>query len=264
MRWPSWLTTAIFFALLLAVWQAAVSTHLISPLLMPSPLTLWRTGWQVATEGYPTGVPLWVHILSSLRLAVTGYALGSALALICAPPVAWYEPLRVAAAPVIDLFRGIPGLAWVPLAIVLVGIGEASKLFILVYATFWSSLTYFVDGIVRVDPQLVRVARFCGASTRQVFITVLLPAALPSIFIGLRVGYAISFAVVLSAEMIGAFKGLGYLIQDARGLYRTDVVMVGVITIGLLAYGTATALFWLERWILRWRPPSEQVLVHER
>jgi sulfonate transport system permease protein len=263
MRWREWLVTGIFLALLLGAWQLASSTGIISPLRFPSPLTVATTGVTVMEDGYPTGIPLWVHAVSSLRLIVTGYLIGSALALILSLPIAWYSSLRMAAIPVIDLMRGIPALAWIPLAIALFGIGDTSKLFVVVYATFWTTATYCVDGIVRVDPRLVRVGRFCGASTVQLLRTVLLPAALPSVFIGLRVSYAIAFAVVLAAEMIGSFKGLGYLIQDARGVYRTDVVLVGIITIGLLAQATSMILQSIERRILRWRPATEAAIVYE-
>ena len=262
-RVSDWLITAIFFTALIAFWHLIAASGRVAPYVLPSPMAVWNAMVIANTEGYPFGVTLLRHSLSTLRLAVTGFVLGAGLAVVCALPIGWYPAVRRATEPVVALFRGIPALAWIPVAILLFGISDASKLFVIVYGTFWIMLTHCLDGITRIDPIFVRVAQTFGASTRQILTTIVLPAALPPVFTGLRVGYALAFGVVLSAEMIGAFTGLGFLIQDARDLLRTDFVIVGMIAIGLLGYVTARVLFSLERLLIRWQPTAREMIVYE-
>jgi ABC-type nitrate/sulfonate/bicarbonate transport system permease component len=248
---------------MILVWHLVTSMNLVAPYLLPGPFAVWNAAVIAMTQGYPFGVPLWSHALSTLRLALAGFAIGATLAISLALPIGWYSPLRRAAEPVVSLFRGIPAIAWIPVAILIFGISDASKLFVIVYGTFWIMLTHCLDGIARVDPMFVRVAQTFGASMRQMLTTIILPASLPPVFTGLRVGYALAFGVVLSAEMIGAFTGLGFLIQDARDLVRSDLVIVGMITIGFLGYATATVLFLLERMLIPWQPRAGQIIVYE-
>lgn len=257
-----WLVTVAFFGSLLLAWHLVSSAGLVPPYLLPGPADVWNAAVAVSTDGYPFGQKLWAHTASTLRLAVSGFLLGASAAVLIALPIGWYPALYTATEPVIAFFRGIPALAWIPLAILVLGISDASKLFVIVYGTFWIMLTHCLDGIRRVDPVLVRVAQTFGASTRQILVTVVLPASLPEIFTGLRVGYALAFGVVLSAEMVGAFTGLGFLIQDARDLVRTDIVIVGMTTIGLVGYLTAKMLFSVERWLIRWMPKTRDLVVY--
>jgi ABC-type nitrate/sulfonate/bicarbonate transport system permease component len=258
-----WLVTAAFFVLLLASWYAIGELGLVPRYMLPGPIEVWSAAFSAMTQGYPFGTTLWTHTISTLRLAFTGFIIGAFAAVVLALPIGWYPTLRAAVDPVIAFFRGIPALAWIPIAIIVLGISDASKLFVIVYGTFWIMLTHCLDGVRRVDPLYVRVAQTFGASTVQILRTIILPAALPALFTGLRVGYALAFAVVLSAEMLGAFTGLGFLIQDARDLLRTDLVIVGMIAIGLVGYITAKFLFSVERVLLRWLPRSGDVVVYE-
>jgi ABC-type nitrate/sulfonate/bicarbonate transport system permease component len=261
-RVAGWITTAAFFGALLLLWHLVSSSGLVPPYLLPEPLAVWHAAIVAITQGYPFGVTLHRHALSTLRLALTGFAVGASLAIVLALPIGWYPPVRRATEAVVAVFRGIPALAWIPIAILLFGISDASKIFVIVYGTFWVMLTHCLDGIARINPVFVRVAQSFGASTRQILTTVVLPAALPPVFTGLRVGYALAFAVVLSAEMIGAFTGLGFLIQDARDLLRSDLVIVGMIAIGMLGYVTAKVLFSLEHLLIRWRPPAHGIIAY--
>jgi ABC-type nitrate/sulfonate/bicarbonate transport system permease component len=262
-RKSGWLVTLGFFALLLSVWEITARTGLVPRYLLPSPFDVWDAARTVMTDGYPFGTTLWAHIISTLRLALAGFGIGAAAAVLLALLVGWHRTLRVAIEPIIGFFRGIPALAWIPVAILVLGINDASKLFVIVYGTFWIMLTHCLDGIARVDPIFVRVAQSFGASRTYILRTVVLPAALPALLTGLRVGYALAFGVVLSAEMVGAFTGLGFLIQDARDLVRTDLVIMGMIAIGLVGYVTGRMLFSFERVFLRWRPPLKEIAVYE-
>lgn len=262
-RATGWLVTTAFFAVVLVVWHATSAFDFVPRYLLPGPIDVWNAALTVMTQGYPFGTTLWVHTLSTLRLAFTGFVIGAFAAVLMALPVGWYPTLRAAVEPVIAFFRGIPALAWIPIAIIVLGISDASKLFVIIYGTFWIMLTHCLDGIRRVDSVYVRVAQTFGASTMQILATIVLPAALPAFFTGLRVGYALAFGVVLSAEMVGAFAGLGFLIQDARDLVRTDLVLVGMVAIGLVGYLSAKALFSLEHVFLRWLPRTRDVVVYE-
>jgi ABC-type nitrate/sulfonate/bicarbonate transport system permease component len=258
-----WVATATFFALLLVAWTLLTLAGAVPRYLLPAPVDVWEAARGVMAEGYPFGTTLWAHILSTLRLAVFGFVIGAVGAVLLALLVGWNRTAHAVVEPISAFFRGIPALAWIPVAILVLGISDASKLAIIVYGTFWIMLTHCLDGIARVDPVFVRVAQTFGASMPKILRTVVLPAALPALLTGLRVGYALAFGVVLSAEMVGAFTGLGFLIQDARDLVRSDLVIVGMIAIGLVGYLSSKVLFSLERIVLRWRPPLREMAMYE-
>jgi len=137
--------------------------------------------------------------------------------------------------PVIELFRPISPLAWIPLAILWFGIGEAGKVFIIFIATFFPIVLNTVDGIKRVDPVLLRAGQVLGCTnSAELFFRVMLPAALPSILVGLRVSFGTGWAAIIAAELVAANSGLGYLIADGMEILRSDLVMVGMIAIGVI------------------------------
>lgn len=137
--------------------------------------------------------------------------------------------------PVIELFRPISPLAWIPLAILWFGIGEAGKIFIIFIATFFPIVLNTVDGIKRVDPVLLRAGQVLGcANPIELFLRVMFPAALPSILVGLRLSFGTGWAAIIAAELVAANAGLGYLIADGMEILRSDLVMVGMIAIGII------------------------------
>src|SRR3989440_572691 len=164
------------------------------------------------------------------------------------------QPVR---APCEESGRPTPPLAMLPLFIVWVGIGETSKIAFITYATFFPMFLTTVHAVGRVDPLLLRAAASLGARRTPLFFRVVLPAALPELLTGIRLGVALSFFVIVISEFIGAEEGLGYLINDGRNFFLVDQMLGAAIVLGLLGYaGNALVVRLGRRW-LRWeRPPA--------
>ncbi|OLD77052.1 MAG: hypothetical protein AUG87_05925 [Candidatus Rokubacteria bacterium 13_1_20CM_4_70_14] len=158
---------------------------------------------------------------------------------------------------IVEILRPIPPLAMLPLFIVWVGIGETSKIAFITYATFFPMFLTTVHAVGRVDPLLLRAAASLGARRTPLFFRVVLPAALPELLTGIRLGVALSFFVIVISEFIGAEEGLGYLINDGRNFFLVDQMLGAAIVLGLLGYaGNALVVRLGRRW-LRWeRPPA--------
>jgi ABC-type nitrate/sulfonate/bicarbonate transport system permease component len=152
--------------------------------------------------------------------------------------------------PLIESFRFVVPFAWIPIAILWFGAQETGKLFIIWYAAFFILLLQTIAGVREVDPDLVKAARTLGASERAIFRKVVVPAAMPAIFTGLRVGFAIAWISLLAAEMVASRAGLGYMIMDAREFLQTDTVVSGMVVIGVIGALYSGLFLLLERRLL--------------
>ena len=187
------------------------------------------------------------------NLLGSGLALGSALGVLAGGAVALFPRVDAAQAWVARLLRPIPPLAFLPMMVLWFGIGEASKISFIAYAAFFPIFTTTLEGIKYVDPLLLRAAASLGASRRDLFRYVVLPAATPAIITGLRLGFGLSFFVIVAAEFIAADSGLGYLINDARTFFLVSQMLLGAAVIGLIGFGFNRLLRLLEARLLRWR-----------
>jgi ABC-type nitrate/sulfonate/bicarbonate transport system permease component len=158
--------------------------------------------------------------------------------------------------PLIELLRPIPPLAVLPLFIVWVGIGEPSKIGFITYATFFPIFLTTVTGVRQIDTVLVRAAQSLGARGLGLFTRVILPAALPDILTGLRLGVALAFFVIVISEFIGAEQGLGYLINDGRNFFLVPQMLGAAVVLGLLGYAGNALVRLLERRLTRWQHPA--------
>ena len=166
------------------------------------------------------------------------------------------RPVRNLVEPIVEVLRPIPPLALLPLFIVWVGIGETSKIAFITYATFFPVFLTTVHAVQQVDPLLLRAAASLGARRAQLFLRVVLPAALPEILTGIRLGVALAFFVIVISEFIGAEQGLGYLINDGRNFFLVPQMLGAAIVLGLLGYaGNALVMRLGRRW-LRWETPA--------
>jgi sulfonate transport system permease protein len=153
----------------------------------------------------------------------------------------------------IQLVKPIPPIAWIPLAILWFGIGEAAKVYIIFLGAFFPILVSTIDGIRQTDHRFVELARILEVPRRRFITKVVLPGALPAIMTGLRVGIMVAWMCVVASELIAASSGIGYLIMDARQLSQTDVVLVGMITIGAMGKLLDTMLKAMERRLITWK-----------
>lgn len=219
-----------------------------NPVLFPDPPAIGKEAWRLLVLG-----SLQWDVLTSLGRVVQGFLIASILGVAVGTLVARLPVIENVVEPVLDVLRPIPPLAFLPLLVLYLGIGEASKIGFIAYSAFFPVFTTTREGIKYVDPLLVRAAESLGASQRAILWYVIIPAALPSIITGLRLGFALSFFVIVAAEFIAAERGLGFLINDAREFFRVDRMLLGAAAIGLLGYGFNQLFSRLERVLLPWK-----------
>lgn len=219
--------------LLIGVWQliSAVWLPRIDPymaVLMPPPTRVFRTAVELISSG-----DLEYHAFASLEREAIAFL----FALIGIPIglfMGWYREVRAQLDPVIEVLRPIPPLAWIPLSILWFGIGDQQNEFIIFLGMFFPILLNTIDGVRNVDRHLIRAARTLGASEYNVLTRVVLKAALPQVVTGVRIGLGVGWMALVAAELVGASSGLGFLINDARSVLRTDIIVVGMGTIGVV------------------------------
>lgn len=245
----------LFPLALLLVWQLAAGLGLLPPTKIPSPFQIILAIRELAVAGLPQGNTLLFHCLYSLLRVSTGFLLALALAIPAGIICGWSRLLREMVTPVIETLRPIPPLAWIPLAILWFGIGLSSASFIIFLGCFFPILLSTMSGVLSVDPVLVSAARTLGASRRQIFLKVLMPGSMPSIYTGLRIGLGIGWMTLVAAEFTGVKSGygLGYMIMTARDIQRPDLVIAGMALIGLTGFLLDAVLRLLEYRALRWR-----------
>lgn len=219
---------AAFLALLLA-WHLASRFGLVSAFLLPSPARVATTTAAMVMDG---SLPR--HAAISLARALAGFGLAALLALPLAVLFTLLPPLRRLLEPPLEFLRQVPPLALIPLFILWLGIGEVQKLGVVALTCFFPIFLGTLDGLARVDPRLVEVGRACGLRRGAIVRRIVLPAATPTIVTGLRIALGFSWRALVGAELVAASAGLGYLIVDAQNLARTDIVLAGVLVIGVL------------------------------
>jgi ABC-type nitrate/sulfonate/bicarbonate transport system permease component len=175
------------------------------------------------------------HIRASLTRVFLGFSIGTALGVSIGVATGWYRWLgRIVWSP-LELLRPIPPLAWIPLALIWFGLGENSKIFIIFLGAFFPIVTNTYKGMLSIDPALMRAAQTLGLSGWKLLIRVAIPATLPDIATGMRVGWSLSFGSLVAAEIIAANEGLGYMIMHARETGAgVGVIIYGIIIIGIL------------------------------
>lgn len=192
------------------------------------------------------------HVGASLSRILTGFGIGAVLAVILGISGGVSSLVRGAVDPMISSIRPISITAWVPLTLVIFGIGNSPAIFLTALASFFPIYVNTLDGAKSVSLQLIRAAEMLGANRREVITRVVLPAALPSIVTGLRVAIAIAWTTVVIAEMLGAKSGLGYVLIDSYNQFRFDYVIAGMISLGAMGFLTEKGLKLLFAHPLRW------------
>ena len=237
-----------FLALWSAISGAVIVLRLFNPIFFPGPWVVAGALVTLAAKGQ-----LWGHVVATLERVALGFATGALLAIGLGLPAGYFRAVRNIVEPVVELLRPIPPLAMLPLFIVWVGIGETSKVGFITYATFFPMFLTTVHAVGQMDPLLVRAAQSLGARPAQLFFRVILPAALPDMLTGLRLGIALSFFVIVISEFIGAEAGLGFLINDGRSFFLVPQMLGAAVLLGLFGYGGNVVVRLAERRLLRWQ-----------
>ena len=239
---------AAFFGLWSLLSGLVVVLKLFNPIFLPGPWLVLGSLGELAMKGQ-----LWGHLTATLERVALGFATGATLGVGLGLAAGYLRPVRDLIEPLVELLRPIPPLAVLPLFIVWVGIGEPSKVGFITYATFFPIFLTTVTGVRQIDPLLLRAAESLGARGARLFVRVILPAALPDILTGLRLGVALAFFVIVISEFIGAEQGLGYLINDGRNFFLVPQMLGAAVVLGLLGYAGNGLVRWVERRLTRWQ-----------
>ncbi len=234
-------------AALLVLWQLVAMSGIYSRGQLPAPRDVLAAARQLAETGV-----LGEYILVSLRRVAWGFALGSLVALLLGIAVGLSRLAEQMLAPTIQAVRAIPSLAWVPLFVLWMGIDERPKIILIALGAFFPVYTNLVSGIRQIDRKLIEVGHAYGMRGLRLVREVLLPAALPSLLTGLRLGLAQGWLFLVAAELTGAGSGLGYLLVDGQNTGRADVIVLSMVLLALIGKGTDTLLHAAERRLLRW------------
>ena len=235
-------------------WVVTAGLHLFTPLVLPSPITVAVAAWQLVFDpdlqlfsgGIYNGSLIGHALISTGRVAL-GFAIGVIVAVPLGILIARRRTIEPYIDPILQILRPIPPIAWTPLTILWFGIGLKAIVFLIFLGAFWPMLLNTISGIREVPPILGQAAASLGASRRQILFTVILPAAIPFLFTGLRLSFGAAWITIVAAELIAATDGLGYLIMNARRILAAPDIVVGMLTIGLLGLGFDRLFRYLER-----------------
>ena len=242
--------------LLLTGWWATVQFGLVNNVLLPSPSSV---GWTLAdwlfniSDGrYFFSGTWWRDLLGSLLRVGIGFTAGSVLAIVVGLLVGWFRIIERIADPTIQVLRPIPKTAFLPFAILLFGLGNPPALFLTIYGVFLIVYVQVVVGVKLVPRDLKRAAAMLGAQNRAILLRVVLPAALPNILTGMRVGAAYAWLILILAEMLAVREGFGYVLWHAYEFLRMDAVVASMLWIGLFGYLTDKLVVFVMRRKLAW------------
>jgi taurine transport system permease protein len=252
---PTFVISAVTAVAILLAWWAATELKLASPLFLPRPGEVLHQFSQILTEGY-AGASVWAHIGASLfRIG-----LAASLAVLTAIPLGLLMGLNRWAKGILDtpieFYWPLPPLAYLPLMIIWLGIGETSKVALLFLAMFAPICLAAQAGVRSVSIERANAARALGANRWQLFTDIVFPSALPEILTGVRIGLGIGWGTLVAAELIASTRGIGYMIMSAAQFLATDVVFVGIAIISVCAFAFGAAVRLLEKLLTPWKGKS--------
>ena len=242
--WRRW----VLFILVALLWEGVSRLALIDPLLLPPLTRVLARGGSLLASGRLLG-----DLAASAWRVLLGFAAATTLAMPLGIAMGLYPALEQLTEGLLSALRPLSPPAWIPLAILWFGIGNAPAIFIIVIGTFFSLVVGTAAATRAVDPQLVKAALTLGATRWQSIRFVVLPSLLPALLTQMRVGLGLAWMCVIAAEMVAVRWGLGFLMIEARNLFRTDDVIVGMMTIGVVGLATDALLSRVERVACRWR-----------
>jgi NitT/TauT family transport system permease protein len=239
---------SLLLVALLSLWEAAPRLGLIDPVFLPPFSEVIAAGWQLAQTGQ-----LYEDVAASLLRALSGFLIAVVLIVPLGLAVGWYARLGNLLNQFIEICRNTAPLALLPVFILLLGIGELSKVSMVLYSCAWPLLLNTIAGVKQVDPLLIKSARTMGATPQQLFRKVILPASLPTIFVGIRLASASAMLVLVASEMVGAKAGLGYLIINSQYSFLIPQMYFGILGITAIGLAFNAILEAFEQRFMRWK-----------
>ncbi len=227
------LISVFSFISFLIIWQICTDVlHLLPPYSLPSPIKTFSTFFVKISSTSPDGSVLPIHILASLQVALLGFLSGAVLGTPLGITMAWNKKFDMMVKPVFDLLRTIPPIGWIPIMILLLGIGTQAKVALIFVSSFVPCVINSYTGIKQTSHIHFWVGQTFGATNSQLLRKIAIPTALPFIFTGLRVSLSVAWMSLVAAELLAATRGLGYMIQIARTIGRADIIVLGMLLIG--------------------------------
>lgn len=232
---------------IVVVWYIAAETGSVNRILLPSPLMIGNTFIKKLGDG-----SLLTEMGISVGRVLKGYFCAAAGGICFGVIIGLSDSIYRMTKLLIQILKPIPPIAWIPLVILWMGIGESSKVFLIFLGGFFVVLLNVIDGIRYIDPKLIEVADAVETPKAKYIFGLVIPAAMPSVFTGLRVALGTSWSCVVAAELVAASSGIGYMISNARNFGQMDVVIIGMITIGIVGKFMDEILKLLEKRVLAW------------
>ncbi|GKG93928.1 ABC transporter permease [uncultured Desulfovibrio sp.] len=224
----------VSFLIFLVIWELICRFDLIGPYQLVPPSEVITVFFEKLTDVNPDGTVLQQHAVASLALALAGFLAAVVIGVPLGLFMGWYPKVNLLVRPLFDAIRPIPPIAWIPIAILWLGIGMTAKAFIIFLAAFVPCVINSYTGIRLTNPVLIRVAEIYGASNFETFRKIGVPSAIPMIFTGMKLSLNAAWTTLVAAELLAASVGLGFMIQQGRRLARPDIIIVGMLTIGFL------------------------------
>jgi taurine transport system permease protein len=237
---------------LVLLWFLLTSvTGLVSGARFPSPQEFWFSLTQINTRGY-AGAQLFSHALHSLKLVAFGFAVAIFTGVPLGLWMGWDRRVEAFINPVFLVIRPIPPLAWIPLAILWLGLGDAAKIMVIWFSAFVPSVINSFAGVRNIDRPILEAANMLGTPRWRMVFEVIMPAAAPMIFTGLRLSLQASWTTLVAAELVGALVGVGFVLNMAQQDIYPGMILVGMVTVGILGFLTTWLLTRVERQALSW------------
>lgn len=244
---------SIVILLLLILWEIAPRMGLVDPTFFPPFTKVAESWWGLVISG-----DLYAHFQASILRSLFGFGLAILVSIPLGLIIGWYPLASELLNPVLEVFRNTAALALLPVFILLLGIGETSKVSIVFFACTFPILLNTINAVRNVDPLLIKAAKSMALPSYRLFYKVILPASIPTIFTGIRMAGSSSILVLIAAEMVGAKEGLGYLINYSQQNFQITQMYAGIITISLLGVAINYLLVSLERKFSSWKSNSNQ------
>nr|WP_287907134.1 taurine ABC transporter permease TauC [Acinetobacter sp.] len=245
------LISSMTIVALLAIWWLVTALGWIDALFLPSPVAVLDRLQDLIANGYMS-ISLWSHIGASLGRIGTALIAAVITAIPVGIAIGRNKVIRGIVDPIIEFYRPIPPLAYLPLIVIWCGIGELSKVLLIYLAIFAPIVIATSTGVRSVDQAKIRAAQSLGATPLQIIKHVVLPSALPSILTGIRIGLGVGWSTLVAAELVGASEGLGFMVQSSSQLLATDVVIVGILIIAVIAFALEIGLRRLQKKLVPW------------
>ncbi|KAA5966166.1 taurine ABC transporter permease TauC [Pantoea sp. M_9] len=255
LRWPlsrQLSLSLLSIALLLLVWWGVTALGLIAPLFLPAPQQVLQKLQLIASAQGFMDATLWQHLAASLTRMLVALFFAALIGIPTGIAMGLSPALRGLLDPLIELYRPVPPLAYLPLMVIWFGIGETSKILLIYLAIFAPVTLATLAGVKNCRQVRVRAAQALGASRWQLLRFVILPGALPEILTGLRIGLGVGWSTLVAAELIAATRGLGFMVQSAGEFLATDVVLAGIGVIAVIAFSLEVGLRALQRRLTPW------------